>query len=68
MENHRVTLCFSKKDENLDNLWIDLTAILADIPEVKMNCGNCHFTGAEWKQLLKDKRYPPKMEPVSSYE
>jgi hypothetical protein len=59
MENHQVSLSFSKTDKSLDRLWIDLSAILADFPQVKINCGNSELTGAEWKQLLKNRLYPP---------
>lgn len=56
IENHEVSISFKKMDENLAHVWMNLTAILADIPKVKINCGNCEFTGDEWKQFLKDPR------------
>lgn len=35
-----------------------LTIILADFPNAKISCGNCEFTGTEWKQYLLDKVLP----------
>lgn len=58
MEDNIVNLSFFKYEENLDPLWISLTAILAGISNVKISCGNCEFSGEQWKQLLKDGKYP----------
>lgn len=41
---------FQKSDLDLDSLWTSLTVILSNIPNVIISCGNCKFTGEEWKQ------------------
>lgn len=50
IENGQVSMSFQQCDPDLDSLWTALTIILANIPDVKISCGNCKFTGAEWKQ------------------
>lgn len=59
LENQEVSLGFSRRDPTLDSVWLSLTAIVADIPDVIISCGNCKFSGGEWKLLLKNKKYPP---------
>lgn len=54
----KLCLSFENKDEELKNVWNDLTLILSDFPNAKINCGNCEFTGTEWKQYLADKLLP----------
>lgn len=58
VENGKLSLSFENKDEELKNVWDDLTLILADFPNAKINSGNCEFTGVEWKQYLIDKLLP----------
>lgn len=60
--NHEMRASFSNKDPHLQNAWIFLTSIIADIQNVKITCGNCEFTGEEWKQILQENRYPPQRE------
>jgi hypothetical protein len=57
-ENGRLNLNFENKDDELKNVWDDLTLILANLPNAKINSGNCEFTGAQWKQFLLDKILP----------
>jgi hypothetical protein len=52
IEKQEVSMSFQQCDPDLDSLWTALTTILASIPEVKISCGNCKFTGAEWKRML----------------
>lgn len=54
----KLNLHFENKDEKLHIVWEDMTRILADLPNAKINSGNCKFTGAEWKQYLKDRILP----------
>lgn len=56
--NGKLRLSFENKDEALKSVWQDLTIILANFPNAKINCGNCEFTGTEWKQYLRDKLLP----------
>jgi len=49
LKMRQVSMSFSQHDPELDSLWTALTIILASIPDVKISCGNCKFTGAEWK-------------------
>ncbi len=58
VENGNLSLSFENKDEELKAVWDDLTSILADFPNAKINSGNCEFTGAKWKQYLTDKVLP----------
>ena len=55
VEEGRLSLSFENKDEELKNVWDDITLILADFPKAKINSGNCDFTGTDWKQYLTDK-------------
>jgi hypothetical protein len=55
VENGKLSLSFENKDKELKDVWDDLTFILADFPNAKINSGNCEFTGAKWKQYLTDK-------------
>lgn len=55
VKNGKLSLNFENKDEALKNVWDDLTIILADFPNAKINSGNCEFTGTKWKQYLGDK-------------
>jgi hypothetical protein len=59
-ENGKLRLSFENKDEELKDVWDDLTKVLADFPNAKINSGNCEFTGVNWKQYLKDKILPTK--------
>jgi hypothetical protein len=58
VENGVLSLSFQNKDEHLKHVWNNLTLILADLPNVKIQSGNCEFTGANWKQYLTDKILP----------
>lgn len=58
IENGKLSLNFTNKDEELKNVWNDLTIILSDFPNAKINSGNCEFTGAEWKNFLANKVLP----------
>lgn len=58
VENGKLSLSFENKDEELINVWDDLTLILADLPNAKIHSGNCEFTGTKWKQYLADKLLP----------
>ena len=58
VDNGKLSLSFENKDEVLKNIWDDLTQILADFPNAKINSGNCEFAGKEWKQYLTDKILP----------
>jgi len=58
VEKGKLSLSFQNKDEELKNVWDDLTLILADFPNAKINSGNCEFTGTNWKQYLADKVLP----------
>lgn len=49
LKKHEVFMCFQQCDSNLDSLWTALAIILANIPDVTISCGNCKFTGTEWK-------------------
>jgi len=51
-------LNFENKDDELKNVWNDLTAILADLPNAQIQSGNCEFTGKKWKQYLANKLLP----------
>jgi hypothetical protein len=62
IKNGKLTLSFENKDRELKNVWDDLTIILADFPNAKINSGNCEFTGAQWKQYLIDKTPPTEQE------
>lgn len=46
----KYSMYFQQCDAELDSLWTALTMILANLPDVKISCGNCKFTGEEWKQ------------------
>lgn len=50
IENGDILMYFQQCDADLDLLWTALTTILADIPDIKISCGNCKFTGDEWKR------------------
>ncbi len=54
-ENGKLSLSFENKDKGLKNVWNDLTIVLSDFPNAKINSGNCEFTGTEWKQYLTGK-------------
>lgn len=54
----KLNLSFENKDEALHIVWRDMTKILADLPNVKINSGNCEFTGDKWKQYLEDQLLP----------
>ncbi|MEC5173531.1 metallophosphoesterase [Chryseobacterium nepalense] len=56
--NGKLNLSFENKDDELKNVWNDLTLILANFPNAKIHCGNCEFTGTQWKQYLSDKVLP----------
>jgi len=56
--NDKINFCFEFKDEKLRNVWDDITRIIADFPNARIYCGNCEFTGTEWKQFLIDKILP----------
>jgi len=58
VENDKLSLSFENKDKEIKNVWDDLTLILADFPNAKINSGNCEFTGTNWKQYLNDKVLP----------
>ncbi len=58
VESGRLSLSFENMDKELKNVWNDLTSILADFPNVKINSGNCELKGTEWKQYLADKTLP----------
>jgi hypothetical protein len=58
IENGKLSLSFENKDEELKNIWDDLTLILADLPNAKINSGNCEFSGEKWKKYLADKILP----------
>ena len=58
LENGKLSLNFENKDEELKSVWDDLTVVLADLPNAKINSGNCEFTGTKWKQYLTDKVLP----------
>jgi len=58
VENGKLSLSFENKDEELKNVWHDLTIVLADFPNAKIICGNCEFTGTQWKKYLIDKQLP----------
>lgn len=58
VENGKLSLSFENKDEDLGNVWNDLTIVLADFPNAKINSGNCEFTGTNWKKYLTDKVLP----------
>lgn len=47
-----VFMGFRKCDEGLDLIWKALATILSDIPDIKISCGNCKFTGEEWKRNI----------------
>ncbi len=58
VENGKLSLSMENKDEELKNVWDDLTLILSDFPNAKIKSGNCEFTGAKWKHYLIDKLLP----------
>lgn len=58
VENGKLRLSFENKDKELKNVWDDLTVVLADLPNAKINSGNCEFTGTKWKKYLTDKILP----------
>ncbi|QQS35007.1 MAG: metallophosphoesterase [Ignavibacteriales bacterium] len=58
LKNAKLSLSFENKDEDLKDVWNDLTSILADFPNAKIYSGNCEFTGIEWKKYLTDKILP----------
>lgn len=49
----KVFMHFSCKETKLHPVWIYLTSVLADFPDVKIACGNLDLTGDEWKEMLK---------------
>jgi len=57
-ENGKFSLNFENKDDELKDVWNDLTAILADFPNAQIKSGNCEFIGKKWKQYLADKLLP----------
>lgn len=57
-ENGKLSLSFENKDEEIKKVWDDLTLILADFPNAKINSGNCEFTGTKWKKYLANKLLP----------
>lgn len=50
IHNGVVKMAFVKQDNHLEDVWESLKKIIADIPEVQISCGNCKFSGDEWKQ------------------
>jgi len=58
VENEKLSLNFENKDKELKDVWDDLTLILSDFENAKINSGNCEFTGTEWKQYMIDKVLP----------
>jgi hypothetical protein len=58
VESAKLSLSFENKDEELKYVWDDLTSILADFPNAKINSGNCEFSGTKWKKYLADKLLP----------
>lgn len=49
----KLNLSLENKDNELVGIWADFTKIISDFPEVKIHCGNCEFTGEEWKAYLR---------------
>lgn len=49
IKNNELYMSFQQNDNALDLLWAALMTILADLPGIKISCGNCKFTGDEWK-------------------
>lgn len=58
IENGKLSLSLENKDEELKDVWNDLTKVLADFPNARIFSGNCEFTGTKWKQYLVDKLLP----------
>lgn len=58
VKNGKLSLSFENKDEELRNVWDDLTIVLADFPNAKISSGNCEFTGTKWKKYLTDRILP----------
>jgi hypothetical protein len=54
----KLNLGFENKDEDLAYIWDDFTSILSDLPNAKINSGNCTFTGTDWKKYLADRILP----------
>jgi len=51
-ENENLSLNIENKDQELSEVWHDLNTIIADLPNARINSGNCEFSGDEWKQIL----------------
>lgn len=58
VESGQLHLNFENKDDELKNVWDHLTLILSNLPNAKINSGNCEFNGPQWKQFLLDKILP----------
>lgn len=58
IKNGILSCNFEKKDKELMEVWNDLLQIIADFPGVKVETGNCEFTGLEWKKYLNDSVLP----------
>lgn len=55
LENENLSLNIENKDQELLDVWHDLNKIIADLPNAKINSGNCEFSGEEWKRILQNK-------------
>lgn len=53
-----VSLHIRKEDEGIDDLWYVVTKVIARMPEVIINCGNCTFSGEQWIKYLENETYP----------
>lgn len=51
-EEEVISFHFVNMDEKLQNVWSALMSIFSDLPFVKIQSGNCEFSGLEWKKLL----------------
>lgn len=58
LQDDKLIVSFENKDEQLSDVWRDLTLILSDFPNVKISCGNCEFDGMGWKEYLKNGKIP----------
>jgi hypothetical protein len=54
----KVFMHFSYKEQKLQKAWICLTSVLANLPDVKIACGNLELNGDEWLQVIESKKYP----------
>lgn len=53
--NGLIVMGLENGDDFLKKVWKDLTLIVSDLPNVKIECGNCEFTGKEWKEHIQNK-------------